>query len=65
MRHKVKLGITGWAQISGWRGETDTLEKMRRRLEFDLEYVRNWSLALDLKIIALTIVRGFTGKNVY
>ena len=61
----MKPGITGWAQINGWRGETDTLEKMRRRLEFDLEYVRNWSLAFDLKIIALTIVRGFTGKNVY
>ena len=65
LRHKVKPGITGWAQINGWRGETDTLEKMRRRLDFDLEYVRNWSLVLDLKIIGLTILRGFTGKNVY
>jgi putative colanic acid biosynthesis UDP-glucose lipid carrier transferase len=65
LRHKVKPGITGWAQINGWRGETDTLEKMRRRLEFDLEYVRNWSLILDLKIIGLTILRGFNGKNVY
>jgi putative colanic acid biosynthesis UDP-glucose lipid carrier transferase len=65
LRHKVKPGVTGWAQINGWRGETDTLEKMRRRLEFDLEYVRNWSLALDLKIIGLTILRGFNGKNVY
>ena len=65
LRHKVKPGITGWAQINGWRGETDTLEKMRRRIDYDLEYVRNWSLAFDLKIIALTIVRGFTGKNVY
>ena len=65
LRHKVKPGVTGWAQINGWRGETDTLEKMRRRIDYDLEYVRNWSLAFDLKIIALTIVRGFTGKNVY
>jgi putative colanic acid biosynthesis UDP-glucose lipid carrier transferase len=65
LRHKVKPGITGWAQINGWRGETDTLEKMRRRLDYDLEYVRNWSLWLDLRIIGLTIVRGFIGKNVY
>ena len=65
LRHKVKPGVTGWAQVNGWRGETDTLEKMRRRVDYDLEYVRNWSLGLDLKIIALTIARGFTGKNVY
>ena len=65
LRHKVKPGVTGWAQINGWRGETDTLDKMRRRLDYDLEYVRTWSIWLDLKIIALTIVRGFTGKNVY
>jgi putative colanic acid biosynthesis UDP-glucose lipid carrier transferase len=65
LRHKVKPGITGWAQINGWRGETDTLEKMRRRLDYDLEYVRNWSLWLDIRIIGLTIVRGFVGKNVY
>ncbi len=65
LRHKVKPGVTGWAQINGWRGETDTLEKMRRRLDYDLEYVRMWSVWLDLKIIALTIVRGFMGKNVY
>jgi putative colanic acid biosynthesis UDP-glucose lipid carrier transferase len=65
LRHKVKPGITGWAQINGWRGETDTVEKMRRRVEYDLEYVRNWSLWLDIKIIALTLVKGFTGKNVY
>ncbi|MGD8790898.1 MAG: undecaprenyl-phosphate glucose phosphotransferase [Burkholderiales bacterium] len=65
LRHKVKPGITGWAQINGWRGETDTLDKMQMRVEHDLEYVRNWSLLLDLKIIALTIYRGFVGKNVY
>jgi putative colanic acid biosynthesis UDP-glucose lipid carrier transferase len=65
LRHKVKPGITGWAQISGWRGETDTLEKMQKRIEFDLEYVRNWSLWLDLKIIMLTVIRGFSGSNAY
>ncbi|WP_211451239.1 undecaprenyl-phosphate glucose phosphotransferase [Collimonas antrihumi] len=55
LRHKVKPGITGWAQVNGYRGETDTLEKMRSRIEFDLEYLRNWSLALDLWIIARTV----------
>ena len=44
LRHKVKPGITGWAQVNGWRGETDTLEKMAKRVEFDLEYVQKWSL---------------------
>jgi putative colanic acid biosynthesis UDP-glucose lipid carrier transferase len=65
LRHKVKPGITGWAQVNGWRGETDTLEKMQKRVEYDLEYVRDWSLLFDLKIIGLTILRGFTGKNAY
>ncbi len=48
-----------------WRGETDTLRKMEKRVEYDLWYIRNWSLWLDLKIIALTAVTGFTGKNAY
>ena len=65
LRHKVKPGITGWAQVSGWRGETDTLEKMQKRVEFDLEYVRNWSLWLDLRIILLTVLRGFAGHQAY
>ncbi len=65
MRHKVKPGITGWAQVNGYRGETDTLEKMEKRVDFDLHYVQNWSLSLDLKIIFLTIFKGFRGKNVY
>lgn len=65
LRHKVKPGITGWAQVNGWRGETDTLDKMRRRIEFDLAYMRNWSLWLDIKIIFLTIFTGFSGKNAY
>ena len=65
LRHKVKPGITGWAQISGWRGETDTLEKMEKRIEFDLQYIKHWSLWFDIKIIFLTIFKGFTGKNAY
>ncbi|GHC29869.1 undecaprenyl-phosphate glucose phosphotransferase [Kushneria pakistanensis] len=64
-RHKVKPGVTGWAQVSGLRGETDTLEKMQKRVQFDLWYIDNWSLALDLKIIFLTVFKGFFGKNVY
>lgn len=65
LRHKVKPGITGWAQVNGWRGETDTLDKMQKRVEYDLEYIQNWSVWLDLKIVFLTVWRGFTGKNVY
>lgn len=64
-RHKVKPGITGWAQVHGWRGETDTLEKMQRRIEFDLYYIENWSLWLDIKIIFLTFFSGFVHKNAY
>ena len=64
-RHHVKPGITGWAQINGWRGETDTLEKMQRRIEYDLFYIENWSLWFDLKIIFLTFFKGFVGKNAY
>ena len=65
LRHKVKPGITGWAQINGYRGETDTLEKMQKRVEYDLHYIQNWSLWLDLKIIFLTIFKGFVNKNAY
>ena len=65
LRHKVKPGITGWAQINGWRGETDTLEKMEKRIEYDLEYIRAWSLWLDLKIVFFTIFKGFINKNAY
>jgi Undecaprenyl-phosphate glucose phosphotransferase len=54
-RHNVKPGITGWAQVNGCRGETDTLEKMQRRFEHDLHYIDNWSLTFDLKIILLTL----------
>ena len=64
-RHKVKPGITGWAQVNGFRGETDTLEKMQARVDFDLYYINHWSLGLDLKIIMLTILNGFSGKTAY
>jgi len=64
-RHRVKPGITGWAQVNGWRGETDTLEKMEKRVEYDLYYINNWSLGFDLKIIFLTFFRGFISRNAY
>lgn len=65
LRHKVKPGITGLAQIRGWRGETDTLDKMEKRVECDLEYIRTWSILLDIKIIFLTIFKGFINKAAY
>jgi putative colanic acid biosynthesis UDP-glucose lipid carrier transferase len=64
-RHKVKPGITGWAQVNGWRGETDTLEKMKNRVECDFYYIQNWSVWLDLKILLLTLLRSFVDKNAY
>lgn len=64
-RHMVKPGITGWAQVNGWRGETDTLDKMEKRIEHDMHYIRNWSLWMDFKIIFLTIFKGFINKNAY
>jgi len=65
VRHKVKPGITGWAQVNGHRGETDTIEKMRARVEYDLEYLRNWSLGLDLRIIVGTIRLVFFDRQAY
>jgi putative colanic acid biosynthesis UDP-glucose lipid carrier transferase len=65
LRHIVKPGISGWAQVNGWRGETETLEQMEKRVEYDLEYIRNWSLWLDIKIIFLTVFRGLTGSRAY
>lgn len=65
LRHKVKPGITGWAQVNGWRGETDTVEKMQKRVDYDLHYIRNWSLWLDMRIVWMTVLGGFAGKNAY
>ena len=59
LRHKVKAGITGWAQVNGWRGNT-SLEK---RIEYDLYYIENWSVSLDLKIMWLTLVRGVFARH--
>lgn len=64
-RHRMKPGITGWAQINGWRGETDTVEKIERRVEHDLHYIENWSLAFDLYILAMTPLSLFNTKNAY
>lgn len=64
-RHRVKPGITGWAQIHGCRGETDSDDKMARRVALDLHYIRHWSLWLDLKIIAWTALHGWTDGNAY
>ena len=65
LRHMVKPGITGWAQVNGLRGETDTLDKMKKRVEYDLFYIENWSLWFDLKIIFLTVFKGFVHKNAH
>lgn len=65
LRHKVKPGITGWAQVNGWRGETDTLDKMQKRVEYDLEYIREWSLWFDIKIVIMTVFKGFIHKSAY
>lgn len=65
LRHKVKPGITGWAQINGFRGETETINKMVKRIEYDLDYIHRWSVWLDIKIIAATVFKGFVDKNAY
>ncbi len=64
-RHRVKPGVTGWAQVNGWRGETDTHEKIERRVEHDLHYIDNWSLGFDLYILAMTPISLLTGRNAY
>lgn len=64
-RHRVKPGVTGWAQINGWRGELDTEEKIRKRTEYDLHYIENWSLWFDLKILVLTPIRLLNTENAY
>jgi putative colanic acid biosynthesis UDP-glucose lipid carrier transferase len=65
IRHKVRPGITGWAQVNGLRGETATVEKMQQRIEYDLEYLNNWSFTMDLKIIALTALTVLGHRNAY
>jgi Undecaprenyl-phosphate glucose phosphotransferase len=65
LRHKIKPGITGWAQVSGWRGETDTEEKIIRRVECDLFYMNNWSVLFDLYILAMTVLKVPFHKNAY
>jgi putative colanic acid biosynthesis UDP-glucose lipid carrier transferase len=65
VRHKVAPGITGLAQVSGYRGETETVEKMQKRIELDLEYLRHWSLTMDIRIIFRTIAIVFSDKAAY
>lgn len=65
LRHKTKPGITGWAQINGFRGETDSLDKMQNRVVYDIDYIRRWSVFFDIKIILMTVWKGFTGENAY
>lgn len=64
-RHKVRPGITGWAQVNGCRGETETVEKMQRRVEYDLDYLRNWSLGLDIAILLRTARLVWRDRNAY
>jgi Undecaprenyl-phosphate glucose phosphotransferase len=64
-RHRVKPGITGWAQVNGWRGETDTQDKIQQRVEHDLYYIENWSILLDLYILAITPISLFRTRNAY
>jgi exopolysaccharide biosynthesis polyprenyl glycosylphosphotransferase len=61
LRHKVKAGITGWAQVNGWRGNTSLDERIR----CDLHYIKNWSYSFDLKILCMTVLKGFVNKNAY
>jgi Undecaprenyl-phosphate glucose phosphotransferase len=64
-RYRIKPGITGWAQINGFRGETDQIEKMQGRVEHDLYYLRNWSFGLDMRIVCATIAKGLVHSNAY
>jgi putative colanic acid biosynthesis UDP-glucose lipid carrier transferase len=65
VRHKVKPGITGWAQVNGYRGETETLDKMQGRIDCDLDYLRNWSLRLDIRIILRTVGLVLKDRKAY
>lgn len=64
-RLKIKPGITGWAQVNGWRGETDTVEKMEQRMRHDFHYIENWTLSFDMRILWMTLWRGFVNPNAY
>jgi len=64
-RYRAKPGITGWAQVNGFRGETDKIEKMVARVEHDLYYLQHWSFALDMRIVAATVLKGFTHSTAY
>jgi Undecaprenyl-phosphate glucose phosphotransferase len=64
-RHRVKPGITGWAQVNGFRGETETVDKMEARVRYDIHYVENWTLLLDVKILATTVLAILRGRNAY
>jgi exopolysaccharide biosynthesis polyprenyl glycosylphosphotransferase len=64
-RHRVKPGITGWAQVNGWRGETQVPEQVRRRVEHDLYYIDHWSVWLDIRIIVLTVFREIFSKHAF
>jgi lipopolysaccharide/colanic/teichoic acid biosynthesis glycosyltransferase len=64
-RHRVKPGITGWAQVNGWRGVTDTEDKIRRRVEHDLHYVEHWSVLFDLRILLMTVVAVIRPSNAH
>ncbi|MFM0751711.1 undecaprenyl-phosphate glucose phosphotransferase [Paraburkholderia strydomiana] len=64
-RYRIKPGITGWAQINGYRGETDRIEKMMGRVKLDLYYMQHWTFWLDIKIVVLTLWKGFVGNNAY
>jgi putative colanic acid biosynthesis UDP-glucose lipid carrier transferase len=65
LRHKVKPGITGWAQVNGWRGETDTLDKMLSRVEHDLYYIQHWSVLFDIEIVLRTVFGSAVRENAY
>jgi putative colanic acid biosynthesis UDP-glucose lipid carrier transferase len=65
VRHKVKPGITGWAQVNGFRGETEAIDSMKNRIEYDIDYLKKWSLGLDIKIILKSILLVFKDSKAY
>ncbi len=65
LRHRVNPGITGWAQVNGWRGETATVDQIENRVSCDLAYIDNWSIGLDLRILVLTVTREILSRNAF